>query len=322
VKTLKTLEWQRNKQGYFYIALWVFGFLAFSIIPMLTSVYISFLKWDGLTEATFVGFGNYIKLIAPPKPSLTTTLFWRAMANNGLYMVFSGVGGLVLSIFMAVLMNERIPGHRAFRVIFFLPTLVVPVAFGLMMIPMYQTGSGGTQMGVLNWLITRFGGHEINFLGEPKVAIWTLIVTSYWTVGSGMIVFMAGLAGLPVSYFEAAKIDGAGWWTRLFKITLPLLSPVIFFQTIMCLIGGLNIFDLAASLSGMGGGPTNNNMGPNNSLATLVFYLYQKGWRDWRMGEAAAIGWIILFIGVLFTLIILKVLRRKDSQEAGGVESV
>lgn len=322
MKRLETLEWKRNRQGYAYVALWVFGFLAFSIIPMLSSVYISLIKWDGLTEPQFVGLANYVKLIAPPKPSLTSTLFWRAMANNGLYMVFSGLGGLALSIFMAVLMNERIPGHGYFRVVFFLPTLVVPVAFGLMMVPMYQTGSGGEWMGVLNWAITRLGGKEVNFLGEPKTAIWTLILTSYWTVGSGMVVFMAGLAGLPASYFEAAKIDGAGWWTRLFRITLPLLSPVIFFQTVMCLIGGLNVFDLAASLSGMGGGPTNNTMGPNNSLATLVFYLYQKGWRDWRMGEAAAIGWIILFIGLFFTLVILAVLRGKGRREAGGVESV
>ncbi len=317
---LSELEWKRNRQGYLYILPWAIGFLAFAIIPMIASFVISLLKWDGITEAEFVGFGNYLKLIVPEKPSVASRLFWRSMGNNGLFMVFSSFGGLALSIFMAVLMHEKIPGHRAFRVVFFLPTLVVPVAFGLMMVPMFQTSSGGTWTGVINWFITALGGKEVNFLGEPRVAVWTLIVTSYWTVGSGMVVFMAGLTGIPASYYEAAKIDGAGWWTRFFRITLPLLSPVIFFQAIMALIGGLGVFDLAAALAGMGGGPTTNTMGPHNSLATLVFFLYQRGFRDWRMGEAAAIGWILFAIGLALTIVIIAYLRRRGRSEAAGVE--
>jgi multiple sugar transport system permease protein len=301
---------------------WVIGFLAFSLIPMASSLYISALKWDGLTEKTFVGLGNYIKLLGIEKQSTTSVLFWRSMQHNLLFMLFSGFGGLVLSLLMAAIMNEKVRGHNFFRVLFFLPSLTVPVAFGLMMQPIFAQGAGsGYQTGVINWFVTLFGGKEINFLGDPKLGIWTMIIISYWTVGSGMIVFMAGIAGLPKSYYEAAQLDGAGWWSRFFNVTVPLLTPVLFFQTIMALIGGLRILDLAVSLAGMGD-PTKTNMGANDSLATLVFFLYKKGFRDWKMGEAAAIGWFIFLIGLVFTVAILVYMRRQNNDGAAGVEGV
>lgn len=322
MKNNSLLEWKRNRQGYLYILPWVIGFLAFGLIPMIASFNISLLKWDGLGDPEFVGLDNYIKLLGIEKESVTSRLFWRSISNNFTFMIFSGIGGLALSFIMAAVMHSRIFGHQVFRVLFFLPTLVVPVAFGLMMQPMFQMGSGGdTATGVINWVIRALGGEEVNFVGEPSTAIWTLIVTSYWYVGSGMVVFMAGMAGIPPSYYEAAELDGAGWWLRLRKITFPLLSPILFFQGIMSLIGGLRVFDLAAAMAGLG---TNvaSQMGPKDSFATLVYYLYKKGFKDWRMGEAAAIGWLIFILGLVFTIIILTYLRRKGNDEAGGVENV
>jgi len=306
-----------------YILPWVIGFLAFGIIPMIASLNISFLKWDGLTDPENVGLGNYIKLLGLEKSSPTSVLFWRSMTNNLLYMLFSGFGGLVLSFLMAAVMNAKIPGNTFFRVLFFLPTLVVPVAFGLLMVPVFQSSAGSdTQTGLINWVIRSFGGTEVNFIGEPSMAIWTLILTSYWYVGSGMIVFMAGMAGLPASYYEAAQLDGAGWWRRMGAITLPLLSPIIFFQTVMGLIGGLRVFDLAAALAGLGNGSVNSNMGPHDSLATLVYFLYKKGFRDFKFGEASALGWIVFLLGLVLTVLILTYMRRQTKDDVGAMENV
>lgn len=323
MKNRSLLEWKRNRQGYWYILPWVLGFLAFGLLPMLTSLQISFWKWDGLTEAEDVGLANYIRLLGLEKESLTSRLFWRSLFNNGMFMVFSGVGGLVLSFLMAAVMHAKIPGNTFFRVLFFLPTLVVPVAFGLLMVPIFQLGADdNTRMGVINWVLVTLGAQQVNFIGDPSFAIWTLIITSYWYVGSGMIVFMAGMAGVPASYYEAAQLDGAGWWRRMFAVTIPLLSPILFFQTIMGLIGGLRVFDLAAALAGLGNGSTGSQMGPNDSLATLVYFLYKKGFRDWKFGEAAALGWIVFLIGLVFTIIILTYLRRKNSEETSSLEDV
>jgi len=323
VKKSSLLEWRRNRQGYLYILPWVIGFLAFGLIPMIASLNISFLKWDGLTEPENVGLGNFIKLLGIEKSSPTSVLFWRSMTNNLLFMVFSGIGGLVLSFLMAAVMHAKVPGNTFFRVLFFLPTLVVPVAFGLLMVPVFQSSGGeDSQTGLINWVVRALGGQEINFIGEPSMAIWTLILTSYWYVGSGMIVFMAGMAGLPASYYEAAQLDGAGWWRRLTNITLPLLSPIIFFQTVMGLIGGLRVFDLAAALAGLGNGNVSSNMGPHDSLATLVYFLYKKGFRDFKFGEAAALGWIVFLLGLVLTILILTYMRRQTKDDVGALENV
>jgi multiple sugar transport system permease protein len=323
MKGKRGLEWGRNRQGYLYVLPWVIGFLVFQLYPIISSFFISLTKWDGLGEQVFVGLKNYIALIAPvDASSMKHVLFMRAVVNNALYMVFANGGGIVFSLVMAAVMNDRGPGHKAFRVIFFLPSLVIPVAFGLLMWPLFVYGSlGSAQSGLINLIITKLGARPVNFLGDPSTAIWTLILTSYWFVGASMVIFMAGIAGLPKSYYEAAALDGAGWWTRFFRVTIPLLAPVITFQVIMGLIGGLRVFDLAASLARMGDSAT-SNMGANNSLATLVYYLYKKGWRDWSMGEAAAIGWVVFAIGFIFTLLIVLYLRRRSETDIGAEEKV
>jgi multiple sugar transport system permease protein len=196
------------------------------------------------------------------------------------------------------------------------------VAFGLLMWPIFIYGTAGMpQSGLLNWLITRIGLKPVNWLGDPNTAIWTLILTNFWFIGASMIIFMAGIAGIPRSYYEAAQLDGAGWWRRFFGVTLPLLAPIVTFQIIMGLIGGLRVFDIAASLARMADS-TSSNMGNNNSLATLVYYLYKKGWKDWSMGEAAAIGWVVFAVGFVFTVVIIWYLRRRQETDIGGADKV
>ncbi len=308
------LEWKRNRSGYFYIAPWVAGFLAFGLIPIVSSFIISLHSWDPLdflAEWEFVGFRNFADLFTDDP------LFARSIGNNLLYMVFANGGGIALSLFMAALLNEKIKGRHAFRVIFFLPSLVVPIAFGLLMTPIFMYEDSG----LINWVITRLGGEPVLFLGDPNRSIWVVIITNYWFIGASTVIFLAGIANLPKSYFEAAEIDGAGWWKRFFHITLPLMSPVIFFQVVNGLIGGLRIFDIPAALANIGGNTT-VNMGRDNSLATMVFYLYTKGVRNGEFGYASAIGWVIFAIGLLLTVVIIAYLRRNRAQDGAGVEEV
>ena len=247
MKRQSGLEWRRNRQGYLYVLPWVIGFLAFQLYPIVSSFFISLLKWDGLGEPVFVGLKNYNLLIAPADPSsLRHVLFIRAIKNNLLYMVFANGGGIALSILMAAVMNDRGPGHKAFRVIFFLPSMVIPVAFGLLMWPIFIYGTAGMpQSGLLNWLITRIGFKPVNWLGDPDTAIWTLILTNFWFIGASMIIFMAGIAGLPKSYYEAAELDGAGWWRRFFGVTLPLLAAITLalIPTVVIYIFGQRYFE-------------------------------------------------------------------------------
>jgi multiple sugar transport system permease protein len=319
------LEWGRNRRGYFYILPWVIGFLCFTAYPVAYSALISMWKWDGVNEPTFVGLTNFINFIWPADLNSTRhVLFMRALKNNAMFMVFSVGGSTILAVLMAAVMNDMVPGHRIFRVLFFLPSLVIPIATGLMMRPIFLSGveGGGPQPGLVNAIIQTFGGKPLNFLGDPNNAPWVLVGVNYWGVGATMIIFMAGIAGIPRSYFEAAELDGAGWWSRLYRITLPNIVPIITFQLIQGLIYSISIIDLAAALAGMGDAAgTNSNMGSNNSLATLVFYLYRRGWGDWRMGESAAIGWIVFILGFIPTLFIIIYLRRR-AKASQGMEQV
>ncbi|ADN01065.1 carbohydrate ABC transporter permease [Spirochaeta thermophila] len=304
--TVSRLLARRNRMGYLYILPWVIGFLFLQVFPIAYSFYISLTKWDLLGTPSFVGWENFREL-------LEDEVFFLALRNNLIFMIFGVGGGLLLSLFMAALISEpELPGRRFFRVLFFLPSLVMPVALGLMMAPIFGTEN----YGLINLVLKKLGLGQVEWLGDPGLAIWSVVIVNFWTVGASMIIFLAGITNLPRSYYEAAAIDGAGWWTRLFRITVPLLSPVLLFQLISGLIYGLRIFDLPAALANIGGSRS-VMMGKDNSLAFLVFYLYTKAFRYWEMGSAAAIGWVVFLVGFALTVVIIRYMR--GSSEEGGV---
>ena len=164
-------------------------------------------------------------------------------------------------------------------------------------------------------MLEAFGLQSVYWLEDPKVAIWVLIFTNLWFIGASTVIFLAAISGHPPSVYEAAIIDGAGWWRKFLRITLPLLTPVIFFQIIMGFIGGLQVFDIAAALSDMGG--TTASMGKQNGLATLVYYLYVRGFKYWEMGSASAIGWVIFLLGFILTFIVVTFMRRSKNLYMG-----
>jgi multiple sugar transport system permease protein len=289
---------RRARMGYLYIAPWVIGFLCFNFFPIIYSFFMSLNKWDMLGEPKYIGFKNYINLFTNDQ------MFFLAFKNTMLNMVFSMTIGILLALLIAAVLAENIKGNYIYRTLFYLPNLVVPVAFGLMMAPLFRS----QYFGLLNIVLSKFGIKPIYWLEDPNISIWTVIFTGLWYFGGAMVIFLAGIKGISNSYYEAAEIDGAGGFVKFTKITIPLLTPVLLFQIVTGLIGSLQIFDLPASLAGIGMN-VNTNMGRGNGLATLLFYLYLKGFRFWEMGIASAIGWIVFAIGVILSIFVFKLLK-------------
>jgi multiple sugar transport system permease protein len=292
-----------GKMGYLFILPWCIGFLCFQLFPMFFSLFISFNKWDIIgSDPVFIGLSNYITLFTADK------LFFLSLFNTLLYLFISNGLGIILSLFIAAMLYEKIAGRGIFKTIIFLPNLVLPIAFGLIMAPVFRIDN----FGLVNLFIGLFGGKPVAWLEEPGIAVWVLIFTNLWFVGASVVIFLAGISNQPPSVFEAAEIDGAGWWRKFIHITLPLLAPVIFFQVIMGCISGLQIFDVPAALSNLGG-QTSFSMGKQNSLATLVFYLYIKTFRYWEAGSGASIGWIIFLLGLVMTVIVIMFMKKTKS---------
>jgi multiple sugar transport system permease protein len=294
---------KRNRMGYVYIMPWIIGFLGFQIAPILYSLYISFHKWDMFGAPKFVGWLNFQNLMADPR-------FMISLRNTLLFSFFSMVFGISLALFIAALLAENIKGSHFYRTVFYLPSLVVPVALGMMIRPIF----GGQNYGLLNLVLSKIGIENFQWLDKPELGIWVIILTNFWFIGACMIIFLAGIKGISKTYYEAAEIDGAGWFCRLFNVTIPMLSPVLFFQIVTGIIYGLQIFDIPISLANLGGN-SYNTMGQNDSLASLVYYLFIQGFRNWNMGKASAIGWIIFLIGLLLSLIVIKFQRDSCSAQ-------
>jgi len=303
VKT--SLSAKQGKKGFYFILPWVIGFLAFQLFPIIYAFIISLWDWDFLTEKTFVGIKNYLNLFKDKT-------FGIAVSNTFMFMIVGNGMGIALSMFLAAVMYEKIPGRNVFRVVLFMPQLVVPVAFGLMMVPIF----GAEKYGLINVFLESIGLNSVRWLENPPVTRWVVVLMNFWFIGAAVVIFLAGIAGHPRSCYEAAEIDGAGWWRRFFSITVPLLRPVIFFQVIMGLIGGLQIFDIPAALSRMGSG-LSTVMGKKDSLATLVYYIYISAFRRWEAGYAAAIGWFEFFIGFILTFVMVIFMRRQQKENMG-----
>ena len=286
--------------GWLYILPWIIGFISLGIFPFAYSFFISLNKWDLLTEPKFVGFKNYMDLFN------NDPLFILAIKNTVLYMVFSMLVGLCIALVIAAVLARNIKGGYIYRTLFYLPNLIVPVAFGLMMAPIFRS----QDYGLLNLLLMKvFGMQPVYWLEDPNIAIWTVIITGFWYIGGAMVVFLAGMKGISPAYYEAASIDGAGWFRRFIYITIPLLMPMIVFQLVAGLIGSLQIFDIPAAMANVGQSGGVFQMGRNNSLATLLFYLYFKGFRYWEMGAASALGWFIFVVGLILSIFIMRIIK-------------
>jgi multiple sugar transport system permease protein len=280
--------WRRNWVGYFFLGPWLIGLIGLTTIPMAASLYLSFTDYDMFTSPEWIGLGNYLEMFQDSKyiSSVKVTLN---------YVFISVPISLTFALLIAAILNRGMRGLRFYRAIYYVPSLFGgSVAVALL----WRQIFGGD--GLISNILTYFGIEDVNLLSSPDTALYTLIVLSVWQFGAPMVIFLAGLQQIPMDLYEASMIDGAGKMKRFFKITLPLLTPIIFFNLVMGIIGAFQAFTPAYIISGGSGGPL-------NSTLFYTLYLYQKGFTQFHMGYASAMAWILLAtIAIVTALVFLS----------------
>jgi len=273
--------------GYICVLPWMIGFLAFTFGPMAYSFYLSFLKADFLTPSTWVGLGNY-------KDLLFVNEFWPiALRNTAVYAFTSVPLRVAMALLIAILLNQKVKGLALFRTIYYLPAVVQGVAVALLWIWLFHP-----QYGPINGFLKMLGVvNRPGWIWSEQWAMPALIIMSLWGAGGSMIIFLAGLQDVPQSLYDAASIDGAGIWGRFRHITVPMVTPTIFFNLIMGFIGSWQMFTQSYVMTAGG---------PNNATLTAVFFLYRKAFEQFYMGYASAAAWVLFAIILFFTLLILK----------------
>jgi multiple sugar transport system permease protein len=222
----------------------------------------------------------------------TDNLFWQALKVTTLYTLASVPLGLILAFVLALLINTKVKGIAFFRTIYYLPSIVPAVAAAVLWAWIFNT-----EFGLLNAVLRFFGIPRIAWLQDPSFALWALVMMNLWTLGSAMIIYLAGLQGIPDVYYEAAEIDGAGRWKQLWHITIPLLSPVIFFNLILSIIGTFQVFTAGFLIT---------DGGPQNATLFYVLYLYRNGFEYLDMGYSAALAWVLFLIIMMLTLLVFR----------------
>ena len=261
------------------------GFLAFTIIPIGASLILSFYEWPMIGDAVFVGLDNFVRLFTKDP------VFWQVVGNTLYFVVGYVILNLVVSLTLAVWLTSKIRAKGLLRFVFFLPVVSPMVANAVVWRLLYAPDDG-----LIAWFFHTFTGTSgPNWLGSAEWAMPAVIIMSVWAgFGYNMIIFVAGIEGIPQSLYEAAAIDGAGWWRRLRSITFPMLTPSIFFATVMTIISSLQVFAQPFVLTGGG---------PGSSTTTLVFYLYQKGFQSYEMGYASSIAWSLFVLIMVITFV-------------------
>ncbi|TCP29642.1 carbohydrate ABC transporter membrane protein 1 (CUT1 family) [Scopulibacillus darangshiensis] len=269
----------------------IIGFLIFTAFPVLFSIIMSFFDWPMLDKPRFIGLENYIHLFTKDE------LFVKVLLNTVYYVVVLVPLNVIVSLGFAVWLNSISRGSVVFRTMFFMPILVPMVASALIWKWLYNP-----QYGLINGFLGWFGIDGPNWLGDPKFAMLSIIIMSVWAgFGYNMVIFIAGLQGIPKTLYEAASIDGARKWTCFWKITLPMLSPTMFFAVIMTIISSFQVFDQAFIMT---------NGGPFNKTNTIVYYIYQNGFEFFKMGYASAIAWVLFAAIFVVTLVQMKMQKK------------
>ena len=282
-------DWQNLGKGLAFISPWLVGFAVFTALPIGMSLYYSLCDYALLKEPVFIGLGNYRELIweRDPLGQVGDPIFWKALSNTGRYALMALPAAMMVSLGLALMLNVKLKSQVVYRTIIFLPSLVPLVAGAIVWLWLFN-GSHG----LINSLLRLVGLEGPNWLGDQAWALPSLALMSLWSVGHTVIIYLAGLQDVPTELYEAAEIDGAGVWRRLWHVTIPMLSPVIFFNLIMAIIGTLQVF----------AGPyIMTQGGPARATYFYTMYLYDSAFMNLRMGYASAMAWIQLLIVLFLT---------------------
>lgn len=274
-----------NKAGYLFLAPWLVGLLVITIGPMMASLYLSFTDYSLIQPPKWAGLSNYVKMLGD-------TRLHSSLKVTFIYVFVSVPLQLALALGIALLLDKGMKGLALYRSIFYLPSMLGgSVAIALLWRQIFGTD------GVVNQILRLFGmdAHR-GWVSDPSTALGTIILLHVWTFGSPMVIFLAGLRQIPVMYYEAASVDGANRRTLFTRITLPMLSPIIFFNLVLQVIGAFQSFTQAFVVS-------NGTGGPSDSTLFYTLYLYQRGFGQFQMGYASAMAWLLVVIVGAFTAI-------------------
>ncbi|MBV9790810.1 MAG: sugar ABC transporter permease [Chloroflexi bacterium] len=287
-----------NLAAYMFLAPWLIGFFGLTLIPMVASLYLSFTNYDIFSSPRWIGLQNYQTML------FNDARYWKSVRST-FYYVFTAIPlRLAFALGIAMLLNTGFRLMGLYRAIFYVPSIIGgSVAVALM----WRQIFGAT--GLLNQGLALLGLEGLNWLGNPRTGIWTLIVLAVWQFGSPMLIFLAGLKQIPQELYEAASIDGANGWRKFLRITLPLLSPVILFNLVMQIISGFMVFTQAFVVT---------NGGPLDTTRFYSLYLYDQAFKNFRMGYASAMAWVLLLIIAFFTALAFRSSAMWVHYETGG----
>jgi len=287
----KLNQQQRNRRTfYLFISPWLIGFFVLTMGPMLYSLYLSFLEWDFLTQSEFVFLDNYVEIFSGDP------LFYKAMGNTFLWAAFLPLG-IIISILLAILLNQKIKGVKIFRTIFYVPVIVPMVANSLLWLWLFNP-----EIGIINQILSFVGLPTSTWLLSETMVIPALVIMSLWQVGGGVVIFLAALQGVPKDLYEAASIDGASEIKKFWHITIPIISPAIFFQLITGVIGALQVFTQGYIMT---------NGGPQNRTLFVMLYIYREAFENFNIGYASALSWVLFIVISILSVFMFKTVGKK-----------
>ena len=273
-----------NRAGFLFLLPWLIGILVFTIGPMLASLYLAFTDYNLLQPPRWAGLDNFEQMLGDAR-------LWNSFRVTLVYVFVSVPLQLALALGIAMLLDRGMRGLSFYRSVFYLPSLLGgSVAIAILWRQVFGKD------GIVNGFLAIFGIDAPGWIGHPDYALWTIIILHIWTFGSPMVIFLAGLRQIPREFYEAAATDGAGTWRRFTSITLPLLTPIIFFNLVLAIINSFQAFTQAFVVSGGTGGPS-------DSTLFYTLYLYQQGFTNYNMGYASAMAWLLLVIVGILTVL-------------------
>jgi len=288
---------RRDLAAYLFLLPGLIHFIVFVLFAVLASLGLSFTRWDLLSRPVFIGVQNFVDMVHDD-------LFWNALRVTFLYVLLSLPAGVVLALGLALAMNQKLRGISFFRACYFIPVVSSMVAVAMVWRWIYQP-----DFGLLNYLFSLVGITGPDWLGDDRLTMPSLAVLSIWKgLGFNMVLFLAGLQGIPRSLYEAAAIDGAGRWAQFRHVTWPLLTPTTFFVVVLGIIGSFQAFDQVVLMT---------NGGPGDASRVYTFYLYTKAFRDHAMGYAAALAWVLFAIIAAVTYVQIRFLGHRVNYEVG-----
>lgn len=276
--------------GLAFVSPWLAGFLLFTLYPVCASFWYSLTDYPVLRPPRFVGLQNYITLLTRDE------YFWRYAVFNTVFMFLGLPLNLAMGLWLATLLNQKLRGMAVFRAIFYLPSVVPAVASAMLWLWVFNP-----QGGLANSVLSVLGLPRVNWLLNPATSKPSFILMDMWTVGGGMVITLAALQGVPRHLYEAAILDGAGPWKRFVNVTLPIISPVLFFQALMGVIGTFQYFTQSMIMT---------RGGPQMSTLFYALYLFRNAFQYFKMGYAAAMAWILFAITLTLSLIVMRLSRR------------